>query len=81
VKVQNPPGAHDDIVTAVGMVVADLTERGEGRGLITSAVSRTIEPRSYSDARPTLPLRLAVRTAARDGPRSLPGGGALLLPG
>jgi hypothetical protein len=31
VKVQNPPGAHDDIVTAVGMVVADLTQRSEGR--------------------------------------------------
>ncbi|GAA2181959.1 hypothetical protein GCM10009847_25650 [Leucobacter tardus] len=27
VKLQNPLGTHDDIVTAVGMVVADLTER------------------------------------------------------
>lgn len=27
VKLQNPTGAHDDIVTAVGMVVADLNER------------------------------------------------------
>ena len=29
VIVQNPPGTHDDIVVAVGMVVADLTERPE----------------------------------------------------
>ena len=68
VKVQNPPGAHDDIVTAVGMVVADLTQRSEGRGLITSTVSRTIEPRSSTDARPTLPSRRSVRWAASDRP-------------
>jgi hypothetical protein len=81
VKIQNPPGAHDDIVTAVGMVVADLTQRSEGRGLITSAVSRTIEPRSYTHARPTLPWASRVRSAAQNGPRGLPGGGAVLLPG
>ena len=46
VKVQHPPGAHDDIVTAVGMVVADLTQLTEGRGLITSAVGRPIGERS-----------------------------------
>jgi hypothetical protein len=69
---ENPPGAHDDIVTAVGMVVADLTERTEGRGLITSAVGRTIAPRSDSDARPTLPWASRVRSAACDGPRAFP---------
>ena len=36
VKLSNPRGAHDDIVTAVGMVVADLTERPDvGRGGVT----------------------------------------------
>lgn len=32
VKLANPPGAHDDIVTAVGMVVADLAERPDVSG-------------------------------------------------
>ncbi len=36
VKLQNPPGAHDDIVTAVGMVVVDLADRPTG-GVSTSA--------------------------------------------
>ena len=27
VKLQNPPGTHDDIVTAVGMVVADIIDK------------------------------------------------------
>lgn len=31
VKTQNPPGTHDDILTAVGVVVADLTERPDIR--------------------------------------------------
>lgn len=36
VRLQNPPGTHDDIVTAVGMVVVDLVERGDpGRASIT----------------------------------------------
>jgi len=36
VKLQNPPGTHDDIVTAVGMVVVDLAGRGDpGRASIT----------------------------------------------
>lgn len=35
VKLQNPPGTHDDIVTAVGMVIADLTSRpSQRRGAI-----------------------------------------------
>jgi len=36
VKLQNPAGAHDDIVTAVGMIVTDLMARPEiGRGSVT----------------------------------------------
>ncbi|MGO1837443.1 terminase large subunit domain-containing protein [Agrococcus casei] len=42
VKLQNPPGTHDDIVVAVGMVVADLTERPSIRpGSITMPGSST----------------------------------------
>lgn len=39
VKLQNPAGAHDDIVTAVGMVVADLNER-PASGPMTISVPR-----------------------------------------
>ncbi len=36
VKLCNPRGSHDDIVTAVGMIVADLTERPDlGEGGVT----------------------------------------------
>jgi hypothetical protein len=75
VKIQNPPGAHDDIVTAVGMVVSDLTGRPDyGRGMITNAAGPWLATRTTQYGRPTLPKRLAVRQAARRGPRGLPGG-------
>lgn len=68
VKIQNPPGTHDDIVTAVGMVVADLTERPDyGAGSVTSPRGRVPE-RTLRDARPAMPKRLAVRAVARRGP-------------
>ncbi|HEY9292924.1 MAG TPA: terminase large subunit, partial [Microlunatus sp.] len=36
IKLQNPSGTHDDAVTAVGMVIADLTAKEDtGRGHIT----------------------------------------------
>ncbi|MBP1325315.1 hypothetical protein JOF28_000547 [Leucobacter exalbidus] len=42
VKLQNPPGSHDDIVVAVGMVVTDLTQRPALRhGSITMPGSTT----------------------------------------
>lgn len=84
VKIQNPPGAHDDIVTAVGMVVADLAERGEpGRGSITVPGGRIPERslsldgagRASRDVRS--PLQ-AVRRAEQSGPRGIP---AILMPG
>ena len=74
VKIVNPPGAHDDIVTAVCIVVVDLTSRPDyGGGSIRSAVGRTLPPPAR------LPL-LAAGEAPRTGPRGLPGG-PLLLPG
>ncbi len=80
-KLVNPPGAHDDIVTAVGMVVADLTERTEGRGSITVPTGPPVA-RTMRDGRPALPTRLAVRAAERDMPRGLPGGRAIIgVPG
>lgn len=78
VKLVNPPGAHDDIVVAVGMVVADLTERAEiSAGLVS--VPRGRFSRTTSDARPALPRRLAVKQLAGKGPRGLPGG-AIVVP-
>ncbi|GAA6527957.1 hypothetical protein [Intrasporangium sp. DVR] len=82
VKIQNPPGSHDDIVTAVGMLVADLTERPDyGRGRVTVPRGRVPERTSNpTGARPVLPRRLGVVVAARRGPRGL-SGGAIVMPG
>lgn len=79
VKIQNPPGAHDDIVTACGMLVADLTDRPDiGRGSIT--VPRGLLPqRSTRDLAPALPLPMALRRAAST--RGRHAGAALLIPG
>lgn len=89
-KLQNPPGSHDDIVTAVGMVVADLAERPDyaGTGMITvpgmvrvsahppnSAQRRRVERGGGSG----VPDAHDLRRAARNGPR-LPGG-AIMVPG
>lgn len=81
VKVQNPPGAHDDIVTAVGMVLADLTARTEptgGRITNPDHLRPSTAARTTRDARPTLPTPTAVRQAARNGPRGI---SAILMPG
>lgn len=78
VKLQNPPGQHDDIVTAVGMLVADLTSRPEiGRGSITVPRGR-IGTMTYRDGTPRLPIRAQLRAAQRSGPRGL---SAILLQG
>lgn len=79
VRLTNPPGAHDDIVAAVGMVVVDLTERPDlGRGSVW--VPRGLIPRrAVHDATPTLPLKMSLRRAART--RGGHAGAALIIPG
>jgi hypothetical protein len=78
VKLQNPPGQHDDIVAAVGMLVADLSSRPEA-GRVTITVPRgRIGPRALRDGTPRLPIRSQLRAAQRSGPRGL---SAILLPG
>jgi hypothetical protein len=86
VKLQNPPGTHDDIVTAVGMVVVDLVERGDpGRASIT--VPRgTLPKASLGRTAATMrrstqpPFQQVIAAAARRGPR-IPGGGIVGVPG
>ena len=46
VKLSNPRGAHDDIVTAVGMVVADLSERPDLGGARATVPHGTIARRA-----------------------------------
>jgi len=45
VKMSNPPGSHDDVLTAVGMVIADLTERPDA-GVVTVTVPQGRIPRA-----------------------------------
>jgi hypothetical protein len=77
-RLDHDASGHDDRAVAVGLAALALTERTEGRGSITSVVGRTIEPRGYSVAHPRLPSPLAVRMAARNGPRGVR---AILVPG
>lgn len=62
VKLQNPPGSHDDIVVAVGMVVADLNERPlPGRASISIPKGRIERsPISSARARPEAVAHAAV---------------------
>lgn len=78
VKLQNPPGTHDDIVTAVGMIVADLTAQPDYG---PASIGRPDRPtgRGSKIAAALAPVAPEARRAARHGPR-LPGG-ALLVPG
>ena len=79
VEMSNPPGTHDDVLTAVGMVLADLTAQPDhGPGAIYSPTVAPPVVRTLHGARPSLPTRLAVRRAARIGPRGLLG---LFVPG
>jgi hypothetical protein len=77
-RLDHDASGHDDQAVALGLAALALTERAEGRGSITSAAGRRVEPRTNTDARPTLPLS-QVRAAARAMPSSLPGG-AILVP-
>lgn len=73
VELQNPPGQHDDIVAAVGMVTVDLAAKPEtGRASISSA-THARSPRRLPGKRVTL------RRAAQQGPR-IPSG-AIIMPG
>lgn len=79
VKIVNPPGTHDDIVTACGMVVADLTDRPDtGAGSITVPSGR-VPSRAVRDGTPGLPLPMALRRARKT--RGSHAGRALLIPG
>lgn len=79
VKLQNPRGAHDDIVTAVGMVVADLTDRPQTVGsarvtLPTGKVQRAPLALTKADYRRDPRVRrTALRRAAAAQPRGLRG--------
>ncbi|PPF47052.1 hypothetical protein C5B85_01895 [Pseudoclavibacter sp. AY1F1] len=82
VKLQNPPGQHDDIVAAVGMVAVDLAAKPEtGRASISSATHARIPRRLPTDLgrRVSLPLPAQLRRAAQQGPR-IPSG-AIIMPG
>ena len=59
VKIQNPPGAHDDIVTAFGMVGGGPDRAPRGAWLGVGAALRPVL-RTLIDARPAL-AKFAVR--------------------
>lgn len=83
VKLQNPPGEHDDIVAAVGMVAVDLTDQPEaGRGTITVPTGARFTcglPSNLGARGGALPRRAQLRKAERTSPR-IPGG-PILMPG
>lgn len=91
VKMQNRPGTHDDVLTAVGMVVADLSsaqDTAPGRITVPRGTLARHSPSLGTNgtplgARPALPARLAAIHAARTPGQHLRGhpGGPLLLPG
>jgi len=87
VKMQNPPGTHDDVAVAIGMVVAGLTERpGGGPATITvphGSYNRELDRRTgvpgRSQVTPGTRAAAAMpRVAARRGPRGLPGAGGIV---
>lgn len=82
VKLQNPAGSNDDIVAAVGMVIAYLMGRPDpGGGMITVPRGR-VRPAGLAQramGRPSLPLAKRARAAARAG--TYGPGGAILLEG
>lgn len=62
VKLDNPPRTHDDLVVAVGMVVADLLgkpEVGPGRVTVPSGhIRRSLTPERISRTRAAQPLKM-----------------------
>lgn len=72
VKLQNPPGTHDDIVAAVGMVLADLAERPTmGRGSV-------MRPGLVADRAEAIRKGAPSRRALGRAPRA---GAAIIVPG
>ena len=77
-KLANPIGSHDDIVTACAVVLADLTAAiVTGPGYITVPEGRI--KRTLKAGTSTLPRAAAARLASQNGPQGLPGGGAILV--
>lgn len=73
IKMSNPPGTHDDVLTAIGMVVADLVSQPEvGTGSIWSPVGfdrATARARPLTDAGTPVPSLLpAAYSRAIRGP-------------
>lgn len=88
VKMMNPPGFHDDVLTAVGMVLVDLSERpgyapsGPAIGRPSGRKLEARDTRSVAEALAQPTGRVAamlVRRRAAEGPRGLPGG-AIVMP-
>lgn len=74
VKMINPPGTHDDLAVAVGMIIADLTEQPDiGRGSIglPHLLAAPKINRTNRDGRPSPSARLAAKQARRKGPRGV----------
>ena len=69
-RLDHDASGHDDRAVAIGLAALALTERAEGRGLITIPRSAPVV-RTMTDGRPALPTRLAVRAAARAMPRGV----------
>jgi hypothetical protein len=69
-RLDHDASGHDDRAVAPGLAALALTERTEGRGSITSAAGRRVEPRTNTDGRPTLPLRSC---EPQSGPAGRPG--------
>ena len=73
VKLSNPRGSHDDIVTAVGMIVADLTERPDDSGARATVSRGRIARRATSGSiREASGVRRAGAPSAFPPPSSLP---------
>ena len=75
VKLQNPPGTHDDIVAAVGMVIADLTDRPEvgpgsvavPRGRVVRDIGAAARSSMSKSAASRQAAEIALRRAERTG--------------
>ncbi len=80
-RLDHDASQHDDRAVALGLAALALTERAEARGGLTNPTSLPQVTRTLHAARPSLPTRLAVRQAARHGPRGLPGGAIVGVPG
>lgn len=87
VKLDNPPGTHDDIVTAVGMVLTYLTDKPDYGGGYISAPTGRIGPRTAVTTveamrKPTGQMAAIIaRSKARQMPKGLPGGAIVGVPG